>query len=175
VDSDDVLLAVTGIGTYKLSQSFTFGAGAIYDRRTGKLAPLPALLLSWRITNRVRIRGFAPAFVTAEYRAADWLDLGLRSTFEGNRFHLGTQRFDVKNLELAYSNLTVGPKVTFSLGDWVHFDVYAAGAVYRRYEVFHDDESFAKYELAPVVAYGARFWLGPSQWQTTPEKDVPAQ
>ncbi len=165
VSSDDALLSVTGIGTYKLSPSFTIGLGAVYDRRTGKLAPLPAMLLSWRISDRARVRGFVPAHVTAEYRTTDWLDLGVRASFDGNRFHLGEAKFGLPKLELAYSNLEVGPKVTFNLSDWIHFDVYAAGAVYRRYELFQDDTSFAKYKLSPVVAYGARFWFGPSQGQ----------
>lgn len=165
LSSEDALLSVTGIGTYKVSQSLTIGAGAVYDRRTGKLAPLPALLLSWRISERARVRGFVPAHVTADYRATDWLDLGLRAAFDGNRFHLGEAKFGVSRLELSYSNLEVGPKVTFNLNDWVHFDLYAAAAVYRRYQLFHDDESYAKYELSPVVAYGARFWIGPSPWK----------
>jgi hypothetical protein len=164
LSSEDALASLTGIGTYKLNESFTIGAGAVYDRRTGKLAPLPALLLSWRISERARVRGFMPAYVAAEYRTTDWLDLGVRAAFEGNRFHLGQEKFQLAKLELAYANLDVGPKLTFNLSDWVHFDVYAAAAVYRRYELFQDDESFAKYKLSPVVAYGARFWIGPSQW-----------
>jgi hypothetical protein len=174
VGSDDLLLSLTAIGTYKLNDAFTIGLGGVYDRRTGKLAPLPAMLLSWRISERTRIRGFVPAHVTAEYHATEWLDLGARAAFDGNRFHIGESRFDTPNLELAYSNLDIGPKVTFSLNDWVHLDVYAAGAVYRRYELFHDDESYAKYELSPVMAYGARFWIGPSMWHTPkPAADPP--
>ena len=165
VTSDDLLLSLTGVVTYKVNAAFSFGAGAVYDRRTGKLAPLPALLLNWRISERARVRGFVPANLTAEYRATDWLDVGVRGTFEGNRFHLGQERFGVPGLELAYSTLTVGPKVTFSFSDWVHLETYAAGAVYRRYELFHDDDSYAKYELAPVLAYGVRLRIGPSMWQ----------
>lgn len=164
LSSEDALLSLTGIGTYKLNDSFTFGVGAVYDRRTGKLAPLPALLLKWRISERARIRGFVPANVTAEYHTTDWLDLGVRASFDGNRFHLGEEKFGAAHLELAYSNLEVGPKVTFNVSDWVHLDVYGAGAVYRRYQVYEDDESIAKYELSPVMGYGVRFWIGPSQW-----------
>lgn len=165
VGSDDALFSLTGIATYEFNDSFTLGAGAAYDRRTGRLAPLPAVLLNLRLGERARIRGFVPAYVNAEYRATDWLDVGLRGTFEGNRFHLGEEKFGVADLELAYSTLNLGPKLTFSLNDWVHLDVYAAGAVYRRYEIFRDDDSFAKYSLSPVLAYGARFWIGPSQWR----------
>jgi len=170
LSSEDALLSLTGIATYKLSDAFTLGVGAVYDRRTGKLGPLPALLLSWRISERARVRGFVPSYVVAEYHATEWLDVGLRGAFDGNRFHLGEERFGLSKLELAYSNLEVGPKLTFSASDWVHLDVYAAGAVYRRYELFQNDDSFAKYELAPVVAYGARFWIGPSQWKTPPAR-----
>lgn len=66
--------------------------------------------------------------------------------------------------ELAYSNLTLGPKVTFNFNDWCHLDLYGAGAVYRRYELFQSDESLARYPLSPVLGYGARFWVAPSGW-----------
>lgn len=132
--------------------------------RTGKLAPLPALLLNLRPHERFRIRGFAPLWLNAEYRAFDWLDVGVRSTFEGNRFHLASDTFGVSDVELAYLNLTLGPKLTFNFTDWLHLDAYAAYAVYRRYELFRDDESWARYGLSPVVGYGARFWVAPSGW-----------
>jgi hypothetical protein len=164
IGSEDVLLSVTAVGTYRLNESFTLGAGAAYDRRSGKLAPLPALLLKWRISERTRVRGFAPAFLAAEYHALDWLDLGVRGSFEGNRFHLGQERFDVRGLELAYSTLNVGPRLTFHASEWLHFDVYAAGAVYRRYEMFQNDESLARHSLPASMTYGARFWIGPSSW-----------
>ena len=67
-------------------------------------------------------------------------------------------------MELAYSNLTIGPKLTVNFSEWLHLDLYAAGAVYRRYELFENARSFAKYELSPTVAGGVRFWIGPSEW-----------
>jgi hypothetical protein len=162
--SNDLLLSLTLIGTYAINESIKLGAGAVYDRRTGELAPLPAVLLDLRLSERVWIRGFAPTYVKADYHALEWLDVGVRATFEGNRFHLGQERFGMQNAELAYSNLTVGPKVTFNFSKWTHLDLYAAGAVYRRYEGFQNDDSLAKYELSPTVATGARFWVAPSEW-----------
>ena len=53
-----------------------------------------------RLDTRVRIRGFAPVWLNAEYRAAD--------------------QFGMDHLELAYSKLTVGPKLTFNFTDWIH-------------------------------------------------------
>ena len=164
VGSDDLLLSLTGIVTYAVNDSIKLGAGAVYDRRTGDLAPLPALLLSLRLAERWRIRGFAPVWLNAEYRATDLLDLGLRATFEGNRFNVGDERFGKNNVELAYSNLTLGPKVTFNFTDWIHLDLYAAGAVYRRYDLFQNDDRFARHSLPPGVGYGARFWIAPSGW-----------
>lgn len=164
MSSEDVLLSLTGIATYSFSDALQLGAGAVYDRRTGKLLPLPAVLLDLRLSGRVRIHGFAPVWLNADFRATDWLDVGIRSTFEGNRFHVGERVFGMKDIELAYSNLTVGPKVTFNFGAWLHLDVYAAGAVYRRYELFQNDDSVARYELSPVIGYGARFWVAPSAW-----------
>ena len=164
VGSDDLLLSLTGIVTYALNDSFKLGAGAVYDRRSGTLSPIPALLVKWRISERLRVRGFAPVWLNAEYRAARWLDLGARSTFEGNRFHLGEDWLGRQNVELAYSNLTVGPKVTFNFTDWIHLDLYAAAAVYRRYELFQDNDSLTRYRLSPVVGYGLRFWVAPSGW-----------
>jgi hypothetical protein len=164
LSSSDVLLSITAIGTYAINEQLKLGAGAVYDRRTGSLAPLPALLLDLRLAPRWRIKGFAPVYVKAEYHAADWLDLGVRATFEGNRFHVGAGSLGHPDLELAYSNLTVGPKVTFNFSDWIHLDVYGAGAVYRRYELFQDDESLARYSLSAVMGYGARLWIAPSGW-----------
>jgi hypothetical protein len=164
VGSDDLLLSLTGIVTYALNDSFKLGAGIVYDRRSGSLSPIPALLVQWRISERLRVRGFAPVWLNAEYRATRWLDLGARSTFEGNRFHLGEDWLGRQNVELAYSNLTVGPKVTFNFTDWIHLDLYAAAAVYRRYELFQDDDSLTRDRLAPVVGYGVRFWVAPSGW-----------
>lgn len=160
--SSDLLLSLTLIGTYAVTDSIKLGAGAVYDRRTGTLAPLPAVLLDWRVSERFWIRGFAPTYVKADYHTFDWLDLGLRASFEGNRFHLGNDV--MPNLELAYSNLTIGPKATLHFGKWAHVDLYAAGAIYRRYELFQDDESFAKYGLSRTVAAGARFWVAPVEW-----------
>lgn len=164
VGSDDLLLSLTALGTYRVSDAVQLGAGAIYDRRTGRLGPLPALLLNLRPAARFRVRGFAPVWMNAEYHALDWLDVGVRSTFEGNRFHLADDTFGVPDIELAYSNLTVGPKLTFNFTEWLHLDTYAAFAIYRRYELFQSDDSYARYGLSPVVGYGARFWVAPSGW-----------
>lgn len=164
VGSDDLLLSLTGLATYTFNDSIKLGAGAVYDRRSGTLAPLPAVLVKWRPAERLRVRGFAPVWLNAEYRATRWLDVGVRSTFEGNRFHLDQETLGIRDAELAYSNLTVGPKLTFNFTEWTHLDVYAAGAVYRRYELFQNDDSVARYRLSPVVAYGARFWIAPSDW-----------
>jgi hypothetical protein len=103
-------------------------------------------------------------WLRAEYRAASWLDAGLRSSFESNRFHFARGAPRDRSAELAYSNLTVGPQLTFHFTDWVHLDVYAAGAVYRRYELFDDDQRIAREGLSPVMGYGVRLWVAPSGW-----------
>jgi hypothetical protein len=162
--SEDLLLSLTGIVTYAVSDAFQLGAGILYDRRSGELAPMPALMLQLRMSERLRIRGFAPVWLRAEYRAASWLDVGVRSSFEGNRFHFADGASADRNVELGYSNLTVGPQLTFHFTDWVHLDVYAAGAVYRRYELFDDDQRLAREGLSPVIGYGVRLWVAPSGW-----------
>jgi hypothetical protein len=162
--SDDLLLSLTGIVTYTVSEAVQLGAGVLYDRRSGELAPLPALLLKLRLSERLRIRGFAPVWLRAEYRAAPWLDVGVRSNYDSNRFHFADGAPAERNVELAYSNLTVGPQLTVHFTDWVHLDVYAAGAVYRRYELFDADQRVAREGLSPVLGYGARLWVAPSGW-----------
>jgi hypothetical protein len=162
--SEDLLLSLTGIATYAVSDSFQLGAGIIYDRRSGELAPMPALMLRLRLSERLRVRGFAPVWLRAECRATPWLDVGLRSSFESNRFHFADGAPPDRDAELAYSNLTVGPQLTLNFSDWTHLDLYAAGALYRRYELFDDDERFAREGLSPVVGYGARLWIAPSGW-----------
>jgi hypothetical protein len=83
---------------------------------------------------------------------------------ESNRFHVIDETSPARDTELAYTNLTVGPQVTFNITDWTHLDLYAAGAVYRRYELFERDESFAREGLSPAIGYGARLWIAPSDW-----------
>jgi len=162
--SDDLLMSLTGIATYRMTDSFQLGAGILYDRRSGELAPMPAVTIQLRVSERLRVRGFVPVWMRAELRATPWLDVGLRSSFETNRFHFADGAPTDRNAELAYTNLTVGPQVTFNFSDWMHLDLYAAGAVYRRYEMFDDDQSFAREGLDPVIGYGARFWIAPSGW-----------
>jgi hypothetical protein len=125
---------------------------------------MPALLLKLRLSERLRIRGFAPVWLRAEYGATRWLDVGLRSNFESNRFHFADGIPREGNVELAYSSLTVGPLLTLHFSDWMHLDVYAAAAVYRRYELFDADQRFADERLSPVIGYGARLWVAPSGW-----------
>ena len=125
---------------------------------------MPALTLKLRLSERLRVRGFVPVWLRAEYRATPWLDVGLRSSFESNRFHFADGAPADLNAELSYSNLTVGPQVTINFTDWMHLDVYAAGAVYRRYELFDDDRSIGRESLSPVMGYGARLWIAPSGW-----------
>lgn len=68
-------------------------------------------------------------------------------------------------LQLSYSTITVGPKLTLSASDWVHLDLYAGAAIYRRYDLFRDHDDAGGVSLRPVVAYGVRFWFGPSLWE----------
>jgi len=164
VGSRDLLLSATGFATYSFTDSFKLGAGAIYDRRTGELKPLPAVLLKLKVGERFRIRGFAPVWLTAEYHLFDWLDVGARANLDGNRFHLGKETWQLDDAELAYSNLSVDPKLTFNFNDWLHLDVYAAAAVYRRFEVFQNEDSYLRTDLSPTIGYGARFWVAPSGW-----------
>jgi Domain of unknown function (DUF6268) len=112
VGADDVLLSLTGIATYAMSSELELGAGVLYDRRSGELAPLPALLVQLRLSERLRVRGFAPVWLRAEYRATPWLDVGIRSSFESNRFHVIDEASPARDSELAYTNLAVGPQLT---------------------------------------------------------------
>lgn len=142
-------------------EQLELGAGV---RRSGELAPMPAVLVKLRLSERLRVRGFVPVWLRAEYRATPWLDVGVRSSFESNRFHVISEEPNVRDAELAYDNLTLGPQVTINLTDWTHLDLYAAGAVYRRYELFEEDERYARGGLSPVIGYGARLWIAPSGW-----------
>ncbi|WP_394849860.1 DUF6268 family outer membrane beta-barrel protein [Pendulispora brunnea] len=166
VSADDLLFTVTGMFLYKFDKNFTLGAGVTYDRRSGNLLPLPAIGVNWQINNEFRIRGFIPARLDVEYRALPWLTVGLRGTFEGNRFHLSEKQYGASDLQLAYSIITVGPKVTFRLADMMHLDVYSSVAVMRRYEALRDGDSLGSAYLHPTVLSGIRLWFGPSGWRT---------
>jgi|GEM_PF-1696850 len=164
IGSRDLTLSLSGMVTYAFNKTTKVGAGVVFDARTGTLSPLPALLVDLRPLPRLRIHGFAPVWLHAEYKTMDWLDVGLRATFDGNRYHLGEKAAGLRDVELAYSNFSVGPKLTFHISDWVHLDVYAPIAAYRRYELFQNDDSIGRYRLSPVVGYGMRVWVAPSGW-----------
>jgi Domain of unknown function (DUF6268) len=166
----DFFVNAIGIVTYRVSDAFSIGGGAVYDQRTGLPRPLPALNLNWRVNQDVRVRGVVPSRLDFEVRANRWVVGGLRAALNGNRYRLGERRYGEDDLRLAYSTLTVGPKLTLNAGEWVHLDLYAAAAVYRRYEVFHDGDKANSVSLAPVVGYGIRFWIGPSMWDGPPKR-----
>ena len=165
VSSDDLLLSATGIFIYKVSDALSLGAGVVFDRRTGSPTPLPAMSVNWRISHDVRLRGFVPARLDAELRASRWLTGGIRAAFNGNRYQLGEAKYGISDQQIAYSTLTVGPKLTFSASDWIHLDLYATTAVYRRYDIRQDQEDAGGLSLAPAVAWGVRFWFGPALWE----------
>jgi len=166
VSVDDLQFTLTAIGLYKFSDTFSLGAGISYTRQTGTLTPIPAVALNWQLGDRFRVRGFVPALLNIEYRATPWLTAGIRGTFEGNRYHLSEKSTGGDNVQLAYSTITVGPKVTFGLSDLLNVDVYASFAFNRRFEVFVDGDSTGSSYLAPVLFFGARLWVGPSGWRT---------
>ena len=163
---DDVLVTMTGIVVFKINEEFSLGAGVTYDRRTGSPTPLPALILNWRPASDFRVRGFVPQRLDAEFRASPHVTVGVRAAFNGNRYQLGEE-----GVQVAYSTVTVGPKLTLSASDWLHLDLYAGAAVYRRYDVFRGEDSTGGVSLAPVVAYGLRFWFGPSMWNPPLARD----
>jgi len=174
ISVDDLQVNLTAIALYKFSDTFSLGAGVSYTRQTGTLTPLPAIALNWQPTESFRVRGFVPALVNIEYRVTPWLTPGIRGTFEGNRYHISEKSTGLENLQLAYSVITVGPKVTFRLADLLHLDVYAAGAFNRRFETYVDGNSTGSAYLAPVVFFGARLWVGPSGWHNDSATQPPA-
>ncbi|HWL87249.1 MAG TPA: DUF6268 family outer membrane beta-barrel protein [Polyangiaceae bacterium] len=174
VSVDDLQVNLTAFGLYKFSDTLSLGAGVSYTRQTGTLTPLPAIALNWQPVDRFRVRGFVPALVNIEYRVTPWLTAGIRGTIEGNRYHISEKSTGLNNLQLAYSVITVGPKVTFRLADLLHLDVYAAGAFNRRFETFVDGNSTGSAYLAPVVFFGARLWVGPSGWRDDSATQPPA-
>lgn len=162
-DSLEFLFVGRLIGIYKLSDRLSIGAGVGYDRRTGQLTPIPLLPINWQFTRRWRVRGTFPAFLGVDFRASDRLTASLRGAFDGNRFYLSSDG-PQKNLQLAISTISVGPRLTFDLHPFVHLDAYTAVPVYRRYEAFIDNQSVFDAGIRPVVTYGLRLWVGPSGW-----------
>ncbi len=164
VSTRDLVVTATGLVTYKINDALSVGGGIVYDQRSGTPLPLPAALINWKPLPNLRVRGFVPARVDAEYRFAPWISAGIRATFNGGRYALSEHLYGQQDLQVAYSTAAVGPDVTLSLTDWLHFDVYAAAAVYRRYDVYRAGNDDGAVSLNPTVAYGFRFWIGPSTW-----------
>lgn len=164
INGDDFVVTATGLGIYKFSEKLSLGAGISYDRRTGSLVPVPILPVNLRFSERARLRGLVPSLVALEYRTSRWLTTGLRASFEGNRYHLSEDKFHTSQLELGYTIINVGPRLSFEISPLLHLDLYAAVPVYRRYAAYIDDETAEVVHFAPVVGYGVRFWVGPSGW-----------
>lgn len=164
VQAKDLVVTGMALVMYRPNSTFSIGAGIGYDRRTGSFNPLPALPLQWRVSPRVRLRGVVPAFLAAEYRTAPWLTSGVRAAFDGNRYHLSDARYRAHDLQLAYSVISIGPRLTFHLTKLVNLDLYANMPVFRRYASYANDEKTSSTYLAPVVGYGVRLWVGLSSW-----------
>ncbi|MDF2695892.1 MAG: hypothetical protein K0S65_4275 [Labilithrix sp.] len=165
LSGEDVLLSGLGVVIYKASESFSFGAGVSYDRRTGSLLPVPLAILRWQMSKDARLIGAAPSTLSFEYRLKPWLSSGFRAAFNGNRYHFGEAKYGQERLQLAYSNVVVGPKLVFSAGEWLHLEAYAAVTAYRRYDIYLDGDSVGNVSLAPTMGYGVRLWFGPSFWR----------
>jgi hypothetical protein len=165
LSSEDLLLSGLGVVMYKASESFSFGAGVSYDRRSGNLLPVPLVVMRWQMSNDARLIGAAPSTLSFEYRVTPWLSSGFRAAFNGNRYHFGEAQFGREQLQLAYSNVVVGPKLVFSAGEWLHLEAYAAVTAYRRYDVYLEGDSVGNVSLAPTMGYGVRLWVGPSFWR----------
>lgn len=165
LSEQDLLLSGLLVGIYKFSDAFSLGTGVSYDRRSGSLLPVPLGIMRWQMSRDARLIGAIPATLSFEYRVAPWLSSGLRAAFNGNRYHFGQGQFQQERLQLAYSNVVVGPKLVFNLGEWVHLEAYAAVTAYRRYDVYLDRDSVAELNLGPTMGYGLRMWVGPSFWK----------
>lgn len=163
---DDFVVTNMVLGVYKLSDSVSLGGGILYDRRTGSVGPLPVVPINWRISENARLRGVIPASVAIEYRAAPWLAVGIRGAYDGNRYHLSENSYGVAHMQLAYSAISVGPKMTAYLADFVNVDVYLGVPVYRRYAAYVDGDQIASEQLTPVVGGGIRVWIGDSKWDS---------
>ena len=160
----DLVFTGAALMLYKIGPALSVGGGIAYDQRTGAPLPLPALLVNWRPLENFRVRGFVPARVDAEYRIARWFTAGVFAMFNGDRYALSEKVYGRPNLQIAFSTAELGPKITFSAGDWVHVDLSTTVPVYRRYDLYEDGNKRDGASLAMVPAYGVKFRLGPSLW-----------
>lgn len=166
VDRSDVAPTALGILTYRATDKLTFGAGATYDRRVGTVRPVPLLLLNWQLSESLRIRGAMPSTLSLEKRLSPWLSTALRGSLAANRFRFGQETIGDR-LQVSYLNIGVGPSIIFSRGEYLHLEVYGTAAVYRRFEIFQQQDSVRTETLPAVMGWGARLWVGPSLWKTT--------
>lgn len=173
ISTGDLVFTGTAIVLYRFGPSLSVGVGISYDRRTGTPTPLPAVLLNWRPTASFRIRGFVPARLDVELRLVRWFTVGGFAMFNGDRYALGENRYGQKDMQIAFSTAEAGPKVTFSLSDWLHIDLGVGVPVYRRYDVYVGGNQTNGAALDMVPAYGVKFRVGPSQWDDDPRATAP--
>ncbi|APR82507.1 Hypothetical protein A7982_07856 [Minicystis rosea] len=170
---NDVAASGLAMVSYRFSDSFTLGAGVLYDRRSGSPQPAPLLYINWQFADQWRLRGPVPASLALQYRVRPWLWSSVGATFVGNRFNIDADTYGRPKLYVAYSNVSVGPSLVLSAGEYLHLELYGALPVYRRFDTYLEHDKLDSVTLSPSLSYGIRFWIGPSFWQKRGERPRP--
>ena len=150
IDSDHWNVKAALIVDRVLNSGFVIGIGAGRSAVFGRDLPLPLLHLESRMGSNPRVRVFLPTLAECSWRIESGIELGAAARLNGDRYALG--EFETADQEnpidrLRYSNLTVGPFVSFRVGRGWTLMLEGGGTVYRRFETTLEDVVIDDYAL----------------------------
>lgn len=166
MSSDDWVVSAQALGLWNIDESFTLGAGIGYDRRTGKVAPLPLVAFSWEPRRDLLVRAVLPQFFSARYRAATPVTLSLDASLDGERYHLGEQSAGIAEAEVGHSVIKAGPSVTMHWTSWFHTRFTGGVVLSRTFDVYVDNRERAELDVGRGPYAGLELWFGPSGWSS---------
>ncbi len=165
VTRGDIQLSTMTLASYRLLDELTLGAGLGYDRRTGTPLPLPLVGVRWQLTDDLMFRGVIPSRFGLAYRATSWLTSSIEGSYEGERFHVDEERFDIRELQAAFSVFKVGTGLTAHLPAGIHLELETGLVLHRRFDGLIGGERVFRIDQPRDGYAGLRLWFGLSGWE----------
>jgi len=159
LESDDLIFNVTLQLVKMKSKDFNYGFGVARTARFGESRFLPILQLT-KANKNSTLQVFLPRQISYDYHFGN-IDVGAQISVEGSEYNanysvLNFNNFEVPVDKLAYSRITFGPKLSYSLNDLVRIEVLGGLVAKRSIELQGNslnDENF-EIENAPFFQFG---------------------
>ncbi|MEL6187489.1 MAG: DUF6268 family outer membrane beta-barrel protein, partial [Myxococcota bacterium] len=150
--------------SYQLETNLRIGGGIFVGNSLGELAPLPALLLNWQVSETVALDFVFPLNLDLRWTPFERLELGLSATLTGDAYQLSPNRgrdawpcseepadfpgttYDETEADpnrcltrLSTSRADIGPYLGVRLGGGLWFQVQASVPAFRRFKFLNED------------------------------------